>query len=440
MRIEPSDERGENPGGQVFARLLSSCDFEIDSDVKFIPQISTEDKLGIAVALLKRNGNYRALGADGIEYSRASEIFEDGSTNCSKEASFCDWEEYEGLLRFVNVRCELTYKPGQVSSGSFVLRAEDESGEISHLTVRFSMLPGAGHVFGATLLHMRFLRLEASVFKLKEVVSWEIHRSRLRKGLSIQNGQGGLILIGGATGSGKTTTANSLLNEALTVRSAFHGEAIPSIFSIEDPVEYQNPLISQVEVGINVDAEGRRLDFGQTFQSVLRYDPDIVFLGEIRSYEALHLAVEAASSGHLVVSTVHSRPNREGIRQRISSLGGDWELFKKILNMTVGQSLLPKLCPECREETRISDSLREELVDLGFLKEDATFYRAPPLTSNCELCKGTGVRGKVAVMEVISLRPDDSRVDEEVTSMRDFALGALASGFIGPKLLESFIK
>lgn len=210
----------------------------------------------------------------------------------------------------------------------------------------------------------------------------------------------GIVLISGPTGSGKSTTLFAML-------SALDREAA-NVVSLEDPVEYEIPGVSQSQV---------RPEIGYTFasglRSILRQDPDIIMVGEIRDKETAQLAIQAALTGHLVFSTIHTN-TAAGVIPRLVDMGVDPYLIAPTLIAAIGQRLVRKLCPGAGKEVPVSDSLRRHLED-GFadlpkevrdtLPEMKSFYEATT-TPDCP----NGTRGREAVFEIMMMDPDMEKV------------------------------
>lgn len=195
----------------------------------------------------------------------------------------------------------------------------------------------------------------------------------------------GMCLVTGPTGSGKTTTLYSALSELNTVDV--------NISTAEDPVEFNLEGINQVNV---------RKDAGVTFPSALkaflRQDPDIIMVGEIRDFETGEIAVEAALTGHLVLSTLHTNDAPSTIT-RLLNMGIEPFLVVASLNVVVAQRLCRKICPNCKE---VAGTSIEELVACGVAPTSAskiTVYKG----KGCESCGGTGYKGRVAIYEVMTL-------------------------------------
>lgn len=201
-----------------------------------------------------------------------------------------------------------------------------------------------------------------------------------KKGIYAPNG---MVLVTGPTGSGKTTTLYSALSELNQVSD--------NLSTAEDPVEYNLDGINQVQVQKEIG-----LTFASVLRALLRQDPDTVLVGEIRDYETAETAVQAALTGHLVLSTLHTNDAPSTIT-RLMNMGLEPFLVVASVNTIVGQRLLRRVCVKCV----IEDSIPvEKLVDLGFSKEQAAALR-PKKGKGCPNCNNSGYKGRVAIYEVL---------------------------------------
>ncbi len=190
----------------------------------------------------------------------------------------------------------------------------------------------------------------------------------------------GMILVTGPTGSGKTTTLYTLLSELNNPKY--------NIVTVEDPVEYQLTGINQVAVKADVG-----LGFGEALRSILRQDPDIVMIGEIRDNETADIAVKAALTGHQVLSTLHTN-DAAGAIARLDDMGIEPFLISSSVILTCAQRLVRRLCPNCREEFTPEPEI---LAKLNIEDDGTVFYRG----AGCSRCKGRGYLGRAAILEVL---------------------------------------
>jgi general secretion pathway protein E len=196
----------------------------------------------------------------------------------------------------------------------------------------------------------------------------------------------GILLVTGPTGSGKTTT---LYTSLLRLNSPEK-----KLFTVEDPIEYQLEGVNQVQIKPQIG-----LSFAQVLRSILRQDPDIIMIGEIRDLETAQIAIQAALTGHLVLSTLHTNSAAATVT-RLLDMGVDDYLVTSTITGVLAQRLVRRLCPACREGYDVLPELAAQLrLDPAADGRPARFYRP----RGCELCSGTGYSGRVAVMELLTM-------------------------------------
>jgi len=221
----------------------------------------------------------------------------------------------------------------------------------------------------------------------------------------------GMILATGPTGSGKSTTLYATLN--LLNRSDVN------IITVEDPVEYRLPGINQVQTNARAG-----LTFASALRSILRSDPDIVLIGEIRDHETAQIAVEAALTGHLVLSTLHTN-NAPAAVTRLVEMGIEPFLVGSALDAVLAQRLCRSLCDRCREAY---EPKPQDLLNVGFPWAEGdklpTLYRP----SGCSKCANTGYRGRIALHEVMSVNEGIERLAVARASTDEIARAAQAQG------------
>ncbi len=198
----------------------------------------------------------------------------------------------------------------------------------------------------------------------------------------------GMILVTGPTGSGKTTTLYSVLSEL--------NKESENIMTAEDPVEYNFMGINQVQMHEDIG-----LTFASSLRSFLRQDPDIIMVGEIRDFETAQIAIQAALTGHLVLSTLHTNDAPSTI-SRIIDMGIEPFLISSSVILILAQRLIRKICSECREQIKVHPQL---LIDLGVPPDEAktfTVYKG----KGCAICSGTGYKGRLGLYEVMTMREE----------------------------------
>ena len=217
----------------------------------------------------------------------------------------------------------------------------------------------------------------------------------------------GAVITCGPTGSGKTTTLYAAL--------AALNEETRSIATIEDPVEYQLPGVNQIEVHNKID-----LSFARGLRTILRSDPEVILVGEIRDDETAKVAIQAAMTGHLVLTTLHTNDAASSIA-RLKALGVDQQLLPSAINCIVAQRLARRLCPHCRVPYTATP---DEVLEAGVMQtvEAPTLYRA----TGCLQCDGTGYRGRVALYEVMPMQGLGRLIVDG--SIEEIAAAAVAAG------------
>jgi len=225
----------------------------------------------------------------------------------------------------------------------------------------------------------------------------------------------GTVLVTGPTGSGKSTTLYATLNVLNSTDK--------NVITVEDPVEYRLPGVNQVQVNPKAG-----LTFASALRSILRSDPDIVLVGEIRDRETATIAIEASLTGHLVLSTLHTN-DAASTPMRLVEMGVEPFLVVSALDCVVAQRLARKICDRCREEY---EPTHAELAEAGWpealLKAEGppTLFRAV----GCAACSRTGYRGRLAVHEVMVLSEEIRRMVVERYSSEDIKKTALAQGML----------
>ncbi|MBV8790775.1 MAG: type II/IV secretion system protein [Pseudolabrys sp.] len=252
--------------------------------------------------------------------------------------------------------------------------------------------------------------------------------AKLRRLLTLPHG---MIVVTGPTGSGKTTTLATILSVL--------NEQVRKILTIEDPVEYEIPGINQSQIKPAIG-----LTFAAALRSFVRQDPDVIMVGEVRDPETAHVAVHAALTGHLVLTTLHTETAAAAI-PRLLDLGVEGYLLRSTLRAVVGQRLVRQLCEHCKRAKQVSarDFANDpRLPTLGF-RVDETLHDA----RGCERCGGTGYRGRLGVFELLELtselrellgeRTDGLQIDKAairagMTTMLDDGLAKCRAGLTSP--------
>jgi len=283
------------------------------------------------------------------------------------------------------------------------------------IDIRVSTIPIS---FGERVV-MRLLNKSTSLLELSEL---GMSSERLKQIKDLVASPNGIILVTGPTGSGKTTTLYAIL-------SSINKPDI-NIITIEDPVEYQLRGISQIQVNPKID-----LTFALGLRSIVRQDPDVVLVGEIRDRETAEIAVQSALTGHLVFSTLHTNDSASAIT-RLVDIGVEPFLISSSVIAVAAQRLVRVLCPECKEPY-IPDSVALETI--GITQEQArngTICRA----RGCQNCLNTGYRGRVAILEMMIMNSslkslilktfDSNKIKEEanMTTLRQDGIHKILTG------------
>ena len=268
---------------------------------------------------------------------------------------------------------------------------------------RISTLP---ILYGESIV-MRVLDKQKALVRLEDAGMDSVSYQKFLKGLQAPYG---IILVTGPTGSGKTTTLYGALNELRNVED--------KVITVEDPVEYRMNLIQQVQVNAKVG-----LSFADALRSILRQDPDKIMIGEIRDQETLEIAIKAALTGHLVISTLHTNDSISAI-PRMADMGIEHYLISGALVAIQAQRLVRKICIHCKEEDALSASVLEEIESV--VPEGTIFYKG----KGCKECGGTGYMGREMICEVLN-------ISEELSSL--IAKGASKEAMLEQAKKEGFI-
>lgn len=198
----------------------------------------------------------------------------------------------------------------------------------------------------------------------------------------------GAIVVAGPTGSGKSCTLYSMLNERKSTRPD------TNIVTVEDPVEYMLKGVTQVPVNPKVG-----LEFSNVLRGLMRQDPDVIMIGELRDSETAQIMVEAALTGHLALTSTHAN-DATAVIQRLQHLGSDEVLLSQALSLIVVQRLARRLCPSCTKEEEVSPAMKESLAARRIIKS-ASGPLSLPRSIGCQSCNGEGYIGRVAVQELL---------------------------------------
>jgi len=293
--------------------------------------------------------------------------------------------------------------------------------------LRVSVLPT---MFGESVV-MRVLDRTVVSLSLKNVGMDESTMAAFREVMKKPNG---IILVTGPTGSGKTTTLYSALSEL--------NEIADKLITTEDPVEYDIDGIVQIPIDSEIGNT-----FAQCLRAILRQDPDVILVGEIRDLETAEIAVQASLTGHLVFSTLHTN-DAPGTITRMRDMGIQPFMITATVEAILAQRLVRRLCKNCREETEVSEEL---LFHLGMKREDfagKTVYRG----RGCDACNNTGYKGRVGLFELMIVNDDvrdmiiqNAPTDELREAARGFGMvtlrdAGLRNAFAGVTSIDEVVR
>ncbi|MDR1748230.1 MAG: GspE/PulE family protein [Spirochaetaceae bacterium] len=257
--------------------------------------------------------------------------------------------------------------------------------------LRVSIVP----VIHGESIVLRFFNVHGSVMSLEKLGFYSRELDTLRRAVTIPNG---LVLATGPTGSGKTTTLHSLISE-MDCRTK-------NIITIEDPIERLLPDINQIQVNYDIN-----LTFENMLRRVLRQDPNVIMVGEIRDTETAELAVRAALTGHILLSTLHTNDSISAI-SRLTNMGIEPFLIASVLRYVIAQRLVRKVCNHCKKEVPTPPFFQE----LQFPELQKNVGSIPDTVfeeTGCDLCNHTGFSGRTVVAEILTV---DTELEKIISS------------------------
>jgi type IV pilus assembly protein PilB len=273
--------------------------------------------------------------------------------------------------------------------GNFNVKLERRGFEI-----RVSTFPT---IYGENVV-LRILDQTSPLFKLEELGFSDDTLNQFKQLIRKTNG---IILVTGPTGSGKTTTLYAVLNMV--------NSKDKNIITIEDPVEYRLPLIRQTQINPKAG-----ITFAAGLRSILRQDPDIIMIGEVRDLETSEIAMQAALTGHLVLSTLHTNDAPEAI-SRLADIGVESYLTSSCVIGVLAQRLVRALCPDCKVPYEASPKNMSDLgVDASKLKEPLTLYQG----KGCKNCKQSGYLGRTGIYELLLVNEEIKKLISEKASVQ----------------------
>jgi general secretion pathway protein E len=305
--------------------------------------------------------------------------------------------KYSEVVSRIKVMANLNVAEKRIpQDGKFHIRVAQKDYD-----VRVSVVPT---VFGERIV-LRILDKSGKLLTLEDL---GLSKEDLKKVERLISKPYGMILVTGPTGAGKSTTLYAMLLKLKNPRR--------NIITIEDPVEYQIKGISQIQVNPKVG-----LTFSAGLRSILRQDPDVIMVGEIRDSETAQIAVQSALTGHLVLSTLHTNDAPSAVT-RLKDMEIEPFLIASALEGVIAQRLVRKICPHCRVEYKPSS---EELKELGLPEGDYTFYKG----KGCSHCLGTGYKGRIAIFEVLELNEELKKLITKTQDANEIRKKAYEFGF-----------
>lgn len=319
------------------------------------------------------------------------------------------WKKIISRMKLLaKVKINVTKKP---QDGRFSIFLTDEK-----INVRVSFLPTA---FGESVV-MRLLFSKSVGLPFVDLGINEIARKILEKEIKKPNG---LILTTGPTGSGKTTSLYAILNKLNSSET--------KIITLENPIEYQLKGINQSQVNPSQD-----YTFAKGLRSILRQDPDIVMVGEIRDLETAEISIQASLTGHLVLSTLHTN-DASGVIPRLIDMGVKPYFLTPAINAVIGQRLVRKLCPECMVEHILTDEERETVekilavispkTEVDIPNEIPKIYKPG---DGCPKCSGIGYKGRIGIYEVFTMADNIKQLTAEKAPAFKILQQAIENGML----------
>jgi general secretion pathway protein E len=256
----------------------------------------------------------------------------------------------------------------------------------STLDIRVSTIP----TIYAESISLRLLNTKKEAYSMEKLGMSEAEQEQVIKVLDYPHG---IILVTGPTGSGKSTSLNAFLRKINSTDLR--------LITIEDPIEYEVPGANQMQVRPEIG-----LTFASALRHVLRQDPDVIMVGEIRDRETADIAIRASLTGHLVFSTLHTN-DAAGAITRLVDMGIEPFLVASAIELVIAQRLVRRLCPECSRPQPVNKiKLKDTLAILGLNEADADRITTLKGPVGCDRCRGTGYRGRIGLFEIFRLNEE----------------------------------
>jgi len=257
------------------------------------------------------------------------------------------------------------------------------------LDIRVSTIP----TIYAESISLRLLNLRKEAYDMDRIGLDEEEKAKIAQVLDSPHG---IVLVTGPTGSGKSTSLNAFLREINSTDLR--------IVTVEDPIEYEVPGANQIQVRPEIG-----LTFASALRHILRQDPDVIMVGEVRDQETADIAIRASLTGHLVFTTLHTN-EAAGAITRLIDMGIEPFLIASAVELVIAQRLVRQVCPQCSKSVPVNPTkLRESLSGLGLNPQLGDGVETLPEAVGCDHCRGTGYRGRIGLFEI--LRPNEEMHD-----------------------------
>jgi len=320
-------------------------------------------------------------------------------------ATISSKEKYKYLLSQVELRSGLKLNANYPQNGRFKVKFDKDE-----LAVRIEVMPS---LYGSDIV-IRIFNVQAGLLNISDLGIRDIQMPLLESALIRPHG---MILIVGPTGSGKTTTIYSILNK-------LNAPEI-KLITLEDPIEYTLPGATQSQINEGEDFAGR-------LKAVLREDPDIIMLGEIRDGETAKTALQAAITGHLLITTLHANDAVTSV-PRIIGLVEDASSFLDSVNIIIAQRLVRKICTNCIEEYKPTDN---EMIEINKIIDTLPLEHKPKKSpeffhgKGCKECNEIGYKGRLGIFELLHISPDFQRAVIENNTLHELKAVAIKGGML----------
>ncbi|MCF6172581.1 MAG: GspE/PulE family protein [Campylobacteraceae bacterium] len=379
---------------------ISSNTYKVESEQSSVMQLIEQ----IVKSAIKNNASDIHIEPSGFNVSIRSRI--DGVL---RENFVFDVDIYNALSSRIKILGKLYISEKRKSQdGRFSMDIDNHKYDF-----RLSTAPT---MFGESIV-MRILDQQKILLKLKDL---GVSEKNIKTFEEILKSPYGIIFVTGPTGSGKTTTLYAALNEIKSIEN--------KMITIEDPIEYQLPLAQQIQINEKIG-----YSFAQALRSILRQDPDIIMVGEVRDGETLNISVQASLTGHLVFTTLHTNDAPSAITRMIQ-MGLESYLIADSLVGVMAQRLVRKICPHCKKEHKPVKKMIESIEQ--YLPQDYKFYKG----EGCIRCGYSGYNGRTMISEVLKISETISHLISINMNKYEIAKKAEENDGFEPMLIDGVNK